>query len=536
MLGIQEVLDQVATYVRGVWIKKRYIIVSTWLICPIGWGYVASLPDEYESSARLFVDTNSLLRPLLRGLAVYNNPEQQINLVARTLLSRPNLEKIAREADLDITVSTQAEMDELIEQLRGDIKLNSTREQNIYTIRYPSDSPELAQKIVQITLNEFVESSLGNNRKSSDSAEEFLNRQIEEYEQRLEEAEQRLADFKISRIDRAPGTTQNYYQQLQREQAQLQDTELKLLELESQLKAAQAQLSGEEPVFGLATSPTESGTTSNISTKFDTRIAALESNLDELLIRYTDNHPDVVKTRSLLENLVKQREEHIASLSQVAETTGSYSQFGNINQNPVYQEMKLSVANYENQIASLQVRADQFRKKVEDLEKIIDLVPQIEAEEQGLNRDYEITRSKYLELLSRREQAELSRKAEATSDDVQFRVIDPPTLPTKPSGPQRILFYTMIMFLGFGGGLGIAFLVSQVMPVVLTPSQLKNSFGIPVFGSVTHTDIKSIQKLNKRRMLIFAASSICILSLYIVLVWVDIAYGRLPLQALENLI
>ena len=536
MLGIQEVLDQVITYVRGVWVKKRYIIISTWLICPIGWGYVASMPDEYESSARLFVDTNSLLRPLLRGLAVYNNPEQQINLVARTLLSRPNLEKIAREADLDITVNTQAEMDELIDQLRDDIKLDSTREQNIYTIRYPSDSPELAQKIVQITLNEFVESSLGNNRKSSDTAEEFLNRQIEEYEQRLEEAEQRLADFKISRIDRAPGTTQNYYQQLQREQGQLQETELRLLELESQLKAAKAQLSGEEPVFGLSNAPTESGANSNINTKFDSRIATLESSLDELLIRYTDNHPDVVKTRSLLDNLIKQREEHISSLSEVAESTGSYSQFGNINQNPVYQEMKLSVANYENQIASLKVRADQFRKTVEELEKIIDLVPQIEAEEQGLNRDYEITRNKYLELLTRREQAELSRKAEATSDDVQFRVIDPPTLPTKPSGPQRIIFYTIIMILGFGAGLGVAFVISQIKPVVLTSSQLKNSFGIPVFGSVTHTNITFINKQNKRRMWIFTASSLCIFSIYLVLVWADIAYGRLPFQFLENMI
>ena len=166
MLGIQEAIDQIFTYVKGVWIKKRYIIVSSWLICPIGWGYVASLPDEYESSARLFVDTNSLLRPLLRGLAVYNDPGQQINLVARTLLSRPNLEKIAREADLDITVATQAEMDELIEDLRSDITLSSTAEQNIYTIKYPADTPELAQKVVQITLNEFVETSLGSNRKA----------------------------------------------------------------------------------------------------------------------------------------------------------------------------------------------------------------------------------------------------------------------------------------------------------------------------------------------------------------------------------
>ncbi|MCV2886051.1 lipopolysaccharide biosynthesis [Aestuariibacter sp. AA17] len=534
MLGIQEAIDQVSTYLKGVWVKKRYIIISTWLICPIGWGIVASMEDEYESTARLFVDTNSLLRPLLQGLAVYNNPNQQVDLVARTLFSRANLEKIARESDLDITVNTQAEMDELLDDLKSDIKLSSTRENNIYTIKYASNSPELAQRIVQITLNEFVESSLGNNRKNSDSAEEFLTRQIEEYEQRLEEAEQRLANFKISRIDRAPGETRDYYSQLQREQSSLQETELRLLELKSQLKTAQARLLGEEPVFGLI--ETNEDIAPTISTKYDTRIGNLEGKLDELLIRFTENHPDVVKTKALLENLKSQRNKHIESLSNVAKDTGSYSQFGNINQNPVYQEMKLAVANFESQIASLEVRAEEFRKKIAELSEIIDLVPQIEAEEQGLNRDYEITRSKYLELLSRREQAELSRKAEATSDDVQFRVIDPPKLPTKPSGPPRLVFYSVILFLGFGAGLGLAFLVSQLKPVVLSASQLKSNFGIPVLGMVSHIDVDTIRRSNRRRVYVFAASSACIFAIYITLMWADITYGKIPLNVFERLL
>ncbi|MCC2614851.1 lipopolysaccharide biosynthesis [Aestuariibacter halophilus] len=537
MLGIQEAIDQVMNYVKGVWIKKRYIIVSSWLICPIGWGVVATMPDEYESSARLFVDTNSLLRPLLRGLAVYNNPEQQVNLVAQTLLSRPNLEKIAREADLDITVNTQAEMDELVEGLRQNIKIASTQEQNIYTIRYTSESPELSQRVVRITLNEFIESSLGSNRQSSDSAEEFLTRQIEEYEQRLEEAEQRLADFKISRIDRAPGETGDYYAQLQRVQDELQVTELRLLELESQLKAAKDQLSGEAPVFGLAQQAAPSADLSPaIATKYDARIANMEANLDELLIRYTDNHPDVVKTKSMLENLREDRAKLIKELSQVAQSTGSYSQFGNINQNPVYQEMKLAVAQYENQIASLRVRAEQYRKRQGELKQIIDLVPQIEAEAQGLNRDYEITRQKYLELLQRKEQAELSRKAEATSDDVQFREIDPPTLPTKPTGPNRIMFYSLVLIFGFGTGLGIAFLVSQIKPVVLSASQLKNTFNIPVFGYVSHTEVEAMTKVNKRNMLIFTVSSVVVVGIYVMLVWSEFALGGSPLQLMEGLL
>ncbi|GAA0856909.1 XrtA system polysaccharide chain length determinant [Aliiglaciecola litoralis] len=534
MLGIQEAIDQVLTYLKGVWIKKRYIIISTWLICPIGWAYVASLPDQYASSARLFVDTSSLLRPLLRGLAVYNNPNEQVNLVARTLLSRPNLEKIAREADLDITVTTQAEMDELINNMRNDIKLNGTADQNIYNISYNSPSPELAQKIVQITLNEFVESSLGNNRQSSDSAEEFINRQIEEYEQRLEEAEQRLAEFKVSRIDRAPGSTRDYYSQLQREISDLQSTELRLLELNSQLTAAKAQLQGEAPVFGLQAP--DSRVAPSVTTRYDGRIAALEGRIDELLIQYTELHPEVVKTKNLLESLYDEREQHIKSLTDVAEVTGSYSQFGNINQNPVYQELKLSVAQIESQMAQLTVRAENTKNKIRELERVVDLVPQIEAESQGLNRDYQITKEKYLELISRREQAELSRKAEATSNDVQFRIIEPPSLPNKPSGPNRILFYSLILFVGFGTGLGIAFLVSQINPVVLSPSQLVSSFGIPVFGKVSHIDAESLAKADKRRMLVFSASSLAILFIFIGLVYADIAYGRLPIYLLENLI
>ncbi|WP_299084181.1 XrtA system polysaccharide chain length determinant [uncultured Paraglaciecola sp.] len=537
MLGIQETLDQILDYMKGVWIKKRYIIISSWLVCPIGWFYVATLPNLYESSARVFVDTNSLLRPLLRGIAVYNNPSEQINLVARTLLSRPNLEKIAREADLDITVKTQKDMDALIDKLQSDIQLSSTREQNIYTISYPSHSPVLSQKIVQITLNEFVESALGSNRKSSDSAEEFLQTQIDEYEQRLIEAEKRVADFKVSRMDRAPGTSGDYYSQYQKELSALQVTEMRLLELESQLNAAKAQLQGEEPVFGLVT-PENDGidTQSNIATKYDSRIATLESNLDELLIKYTENHPDVRKTNSLLESLKSDRKKQIEAMSKVAESTGSYSQFGNINQNPVYQEMKLAVSQYENQIASLRVRAKQNRERVQELEKIIDLVPQIEAEAQGLNRDYEITNRKYLELLASKEQAEISRKAEATTDDVQFRVIDPPTLPSKPSGPIRVIFYTGILIFGFGTGLSIAFLISQLKPVVFSANQLKNSFGIPVFGSVSDIHSTAFKKKEHNRMLMFAVSSLCLIAIYISLVWIDIAYGRLPFHLLENLL
>ncbi len=240
----------------------------------------------------------------------------------------------------------------------------------------------------------------------------------------------------------------------------------------------------------------------------------------------------MVKTQSLLRQLKEQRREQLASMSQAAEDTGSYSRFGNLGQNPVYQQMKITVANLESEIASVKVRVSNYESNVQELEEKINLIPELEAELTGLNRDYGITRNKYQELLERRESAQLSRKAEATSDDVQFRVIDPPILPNKPSGPMRVVLYTGVLIIGFGAGLGIAFLVSQINPVVVSYQQLVETFNIPVLGSVSHKEAETMTRINHRRIWIFAASSLVLVFGYALLTWIELVYGGVPKQLL----
>ena len=111
MQDLQQTLVQILDYVKGIWIKKRYVMLFSWLICPIGFIYVATLPDQYASRAQVFVDTRSVLQPLLRGLAIQTNPDQEIQMMAKTLLSRSNVEIIARESDLDIAAQTEAQFE-----------------------------------------------------------------------------------------------------------------------------------------------------------------------------------------------------------------------------------------------------------------------------------------------------------------------------------------------------------------------------------------------------------------------------------------
>ena len=121
MQDLQQILNQVLDYLKGIWIKKRYVIISSWLLCPIGFFYVATLPDTYQSKAIVYVDTRSVLQPLLRGLAIQNNPEQEIDMMAKTLLSRSNVERIARESDLDLSTPTSEEFDSLVSSLTRNI-------------------------------------------------------------------------------------------------------------------------------------------------------------------------------------------------------------------------------------------------------------------------------------------------------------------------------------------------------------------------------------------------------------------------------
>jgi polysaccharide chain length determinant protein (PEP-CTERM system associated) len=156
------------------------------------------LPDRYESSARVYVDTQSILKPLMSGLAVQPNVDQQINILSRTLISRPNVEKLIRMADLDLAVKTKEER-EALDRQRHQVSCRSVLpgRDNLYTLAYTDTDAERAKRVVQSMVSMFVESGLGDKRKDSDTARKFIEEQIKAYEQKLEDAENRLKEYKL---------------------------------------------------------------------------------------------------------------------------------------------------------------------------------------------------------------------------------------------------------------------------------------------------------------------------------------------------
>ncbi|OZG73441.1 hypothetical protein BTA51_10500 [Hahella sp. CCB-MM4] len=514
---MQELVEQLINYLKGIWLNKLYIILAAWIICPIGWYLIWKLPNQYEATAQVYVDTQSLLRPLLRGLAIQPNADSQIRLMVKTLMTRPNLEKIARMSDLDIQSKDQAGFDDIIRDLQDNLRIGSSARENFFRLSYTSENPEIARNVIQSALDVFVENTLGESRNEADTAEQFLDRQIAEYEKRLLEDERKLTEFKQANAAIIGTNVGNFYGVQQTNKSRLEEAQLQLREVESRLASAKAQLSGEKANLDTG----KDADNSSIQTEFDARIEQLQLQLDDLSLKYTDKHPNIIEMKRRLQDLEENRDKAIEEYKKENSLAN-----GPVGTNPVYQQLKLTVTQLENEQVSLKVRVDEYTAKVKEIEEKIHLVPEIESQVIALNRGYEITRSKYNELLSRREQARLSQNADLAADDIQFKVVDPPRVPKEPTGPNRLLFMTAVLVLSIGAGIAGSFLLSQVRPVVLSGTQLTHLTGYPVFGTISLANSQGgAASKDKLYNLVFIGALGIILVAYALLVFINLKFG-----------
>ena len=476
---MHEIFDQIMHYARATWRYRWFIHALAWPIAIGGWLFVASLPDEFESSARVYVDTKSMLRPLLRGLAIQSNVADDIQMMTRTLLSRPNLEKIVRMTDSDLRIKNEVEMDQVITELKAKIKFSGGRD-NIYNIKYSNEEPQMAKDVVQSLLTLFIESSLGDSRKDSNSAQRFIEEQIKEYERRLFEAEERVKEFKQKNVAFLPGSGGDYFSRLQAKQLELARTKAELTEISNRRNEVKRQIEGEEPTFGIV--PSTNMFSGGLSHPLDGRINEMEARRDEILLKFTERHPDVVAMNETIKRLKKKREAELADARAKLPEGASVAPM--LERNPVYQQLKLSLGQAEAEVVALSTRVKRMEKEVKQLEQAVDTTPRIEAEMKRLNRDYDINKRNYDQLLSRRESAKLSQSAEQSTDDVQFKVLDPPKAPIKPIGPNRPLFSVAVLLGGLIVGVAFALFLSQIRPTFDSLRKLSAVTGLPVLGSV----------------------------------------------------
>jgi protein tyrosine kinase modulator len=494
-------VDQLLSCLRSAWYYRWQAAAAAWIVALGGWTAVYRMPDHYEANARVFVDTQSMLRPLLSGLAVQPNMDQVIAMMSRTLISRANVEKVVRMAGMEREGQSEDEHEQLIARLTRELTIRSAGRENLYTISYSDRDREQAKRVVQSLLTLFVEGTAGDKRRDSDSARQFIEEQLRSYSEKLAAAENAVSEFRRKHQGLLPGEGRDFFAALAEAKGAFRRATLELKEAVNSRDAIKQQLAGEARSAPQARDMVP-GT--QAPSELDLRIIALEQKLDGLRLTYTEQHPDIVSVSRVIEQLKEQRSAEDRQKKPAASGVAR----------PVYDQLTVSLATAEANVAAMRARVAEYETRYSELQAAAKALPQVEAEYKQLTRDYEVIRARYDKLLERREQAQMSGAVETSDAGMGFRIIDPPQVPLAPTTPHRPRLMTLVLLAALGCGLGFGLVMKKLKTTFDDERTLREASGLAVLGSVAMTLNDKQRKRRARGVFVLALSYLSLLSAY----------------------
>jgi polysaccharide chain length determinant protein (PEP-CTERM system associated) len=535
---MNDILALVYGYARALWHRRWWAAIAAWIVCVIAWTIVLLLPEKYEATARVYVDARTPLKTYVKDIAIEQDFSAQLALVREALLSRPQLEAVARKTNLDAGVTTTAGMDALVGGLQTQIQViatsvsganNNNQQSNaLYTISYRHPQRDKSVEVVRTLLDNFVEGTLSGNRSGASEAQSFLVTEIKELERRLAEAEARLAEFKKNNVGMLPGERGDFYSRLETEMNGLSQAQTNLAVALSRREELQRQLAAARQ-FTPGTSSSSGGTgTPGASADVSTRVQESEARLEELLLKFTNKHPEVIALRETIKELRDRETKEMAELSRGGQGTGAIR---SLSVNPVYQSIQLQMNQVEVDIASLRGGVAQHEREVAALSRLRDSAPEVEQEFSRLNRDYSVLKTQYEALVARSEQARVTDNA-AQSGIVRFEVIEPPRAAQAPVWPNRRLFMAAALFCGLAAGVAFALLPHFLRPTFDNTASLARLTGLPVLGAVSLLR-RPAAALETRR----EVQRLAIVCAALVMVGVGlVAFGNASARAIQSLL
>jgi polysaccharide chain length determinant protein (PEP-CTERM system associated) len=433
------------------------------------WIAVEFIPDQYASTARVSIDTESMLGSLMKGIAAEINTDDltRVEIIRRSILGRANLEKVMRMTDLDITVTTPVETERLLASLRSRLTVEREgRERDLFSISFIDRNPRAAQEIVQALLSIFVEGNLGESREDIARTQRFLEGEIAEIEREIDQAETKLSRFRMVNRDLLPreGNAEDQLREAVSELGELRDRQAEEIRVRDQLTLELARLTDITP--GLAELSPQAA-----------RVAELETELIVLLSKFKETYPGVVAHKRLLEA------ERAALAASAAQDGGTPVAPDDPNSRRGLLRAQLSEHN--SRISEIGRRIASLESQIEELRRSTENLPAIQAEYTQLERELEVLRENHVGLLERRGQAHYAEAIDTKSEAVQFRIIEPPNLPIKSLTPDPRILRAAGLFGGLASGIGMAILLSLVLPTFGTARELERFCRRPVIGKIT---------------------------------------------------
>lgn len=501
----QEFFEFYFYHIKGALKYKRIAMIFALFFSIAGWFYIFSMPDKYESKAKVHIDTATILRPLMKGMVIEPDVRALVKIIQQLMFTRPNLEKIIKLSLLADRVPNGEINIEFINEVKSGISITSSGDRDIFDICYYSDNPEVSRSVVQAVLTVFSENTQGKTMADASYAHDFIEQQIRDYEVRLQQAEKKKEEFKRNNLDLLSETDQFHSLQSLKENLQTAQTDL------NQVFAKKNSLAGQvKEVHDTSSDEWIKSSSQSLLSNEEIRIQELKDKRANLLLRYTEKHPEIAGIDNLIHSLELQNSINKSSTEKNPDDI-SVEKLAN----PYVQNLKSAYDIADSEVAAQQALVDSLNERIERLESGFKGKLRLETELKNLNRDYETINKQYSTLLERREQAHITEEVDDQLSRIKFKIADPPSKEEKRSFPNRFIFYTLALIISVVLGFSISFLIFILNPFYITARQVSRITGLPTLGSISLMPLRNKNLVQKDW--IFRIGFFSLLSAYMVI-------------------
>lgn len=434
------------------------------------------LPKKYSSSTTILVEERNIIAPLMEGRAVATSVVDRASILREVAFSRKVMDEILKTGGWMESNPTPVEQDKLIEKIVDRTVISNPRA-NLIEISYSDSDAERAYEVTKRFAELVIQESLSTKERESREAYAFIDSQVKQYHDKLTKAEQELEQFRSSNPDARPGIDTDVNARIGELRRIVETGRMELIDLRSQESALNSQLSGESEITMVQTR----------AGQFRARLGELQAQRDQLLLTYTEQHPDVVRVQHQMRDLEEElrREEARPRTSGSGNSTtpsaldGSATAF-----NPLYGELRSKRAEASRQSAATAARITTAEGLLAQELGRSGRIASSESALAELTRDYEVNRDLYQDLLKRRENARVSMNLDSEQRGLSFRIQEPAAMPLRPSGLRVMHVAGGGLLLALLIPLGVLFAMVKFDPRVRSPLQIERDAGLPVLGTM----------------------------------------------------
>jgi polysaccharide chain length determinant protein (PEP-CTERM system associated) len=453
---------------------RKVLVVAFLIINLITLGVGLVWPSVFTSKTTILLEDKKIIQPLMQGAAVATEVADSSRMAREIILGRKIMNQILQIGGWMESNPSLTEQEELIKKITKRTDITSVGK-NLVKIEYRDDDPQRAFTTTQKYAELFISESLGTKVDESKAAFEFIDKQTQEYHEKLLKAEEQLKEFRSANLDARPGTDADISMRLNVLQTKIEQASQDLKEAEVKKSSLEKQLSGEAEV---ATALSREG-------QFRSRIAELQSRLETLRLSYHDNYPDIIQIKHQLADLnqaiVEERQRR-----ETAKASGKIVIDEGVINNPMYQQLKQELSQTRVNVEMLSARINEAKRQLQQELERGRRVHGGEATLAELTRDYQVNRDIYQDLLKRRENARVSMNLDKEKQGLTIKIQEPAALPLQPSGLRFLHFVIGGLVLGILLPVGLLYAKLQVDPRVRLSALIMDRHKVPVLAVVPH--------------------------------------------------